>query len=617
MPGYTNSDKEALITKVCDIADKIHEKLETDEMVLPTIADVLKVHRLVSTVKSNYSQKFRNILNNIFIHEIKSIGKSNEVISEEPLMIANCEVLMGDPIIRKSELINGTIDFENYTITTNTNNVIYLPEDINFEWISELLYLYDNDIIRSSVEFANPIYGETDIDMDIVFSNDLIKKLSICKIMIDADKLLKNIMYNDPYYKAIVPYLTNALNEFTYERTTRLYVKGINWEIIDNLLLIQEKSNVTVKSINTEINNKYLAETNIYRPDIKSIDKETLLEKLNNMEKNAKKFDLNYTEKFDTLALLPENKPFLELWNLAKAITILRIIYQYKLTIINQKPVKFIDEVSDKIKLENMIINCDNTKPSYMPEEAYRSDKAHIKLGGVIITSIDKNEFKIIITDHKEIIGDFLRTMISCTSKILKTCIEKSTDFDKIPKIKNLLLQNEHFRLHIGKPTYANDILYDRYTGEYVDSFYELSYRSDVVPIFMDIRKAIMQNTQVIATELLIKYIERILYTFENSHKFMAIILDNYRLMNKFIRNFIENLLINDFSDYMLENLYKQIKEPDELNDEFYKFRELIICSKEDQIEELCPRINDIIRKSCPKITEKFYNYVKSRFLDI
>ena len=67
MPGYTNSDKEALITKVCDIADKIHEKLETDEMILPTITDVLKVHRLVSTVKSNYSQKFKHILNNIFI----------------------------------------------------------------------------------------------------------------------------------------------------------------------------------------------------------------------------------------------------------------------------------------------------------------------------------------------------------------------------------------------------------------------------------------------------------------------------------------------------------------------------------------------------------------------
>jgi hypothetical protein len=617
MPGYTNSDKEALITKVCDIADKIHEKLETDEMILPTITDVLKVHRLVSTVKSNYSQKFKHILNNIFIHEIKSIGKSNEALSDGPLMIANCEVIMGEPITQKSELINGTIDFENYTITTDTNKIIYLSEDINFEWISELLYLYDNDIIRSSVEFANPIYDEKDINMDIIFNNDLIKKLSICQIMIDADKLLKNIMYNDPYYKTIIPYLTNALKEFTYERTTRLYVKGINWEIVDNLLLIQEKSNITVKSVNTEINNKYLSETNIYRPDIKAIDKETLLDKLNNMEKNAKKFDLNYTEKYDSLTLLPENKPFLELWKLAKSITIFRVIYQYKLNIVNKKPITFIDELSDKIKLENMTINYDNTKPSYIPEEAYRSDKPNIKLGGVIITSLDKNEFKLVATEHKDIIGDFLRTMISCTSKILKTCVEKSTDFDKIPKIKNLLLQNEHFRLYIAKPTYANDILFDRYTGDYVDSFYDLSHRSDVVPLFIDIRKAIMQNTQVIATELLIKYIERILYTFENSHKFMAIILDNYRLMNKFIRNFIENLLINDFSDYMLENLYKQIKEPDELNDEFYKFRELIICSKEDQIEELCPKINDIIRKSYPKITEKFYNYVKSRFLDI
>ena len=200
--------------------------------------------------------------------------------------------------------------------------------------------------------------------------------------------------------------------------------------------------------------------------------------------------------------------------------------------------------------------------------------------GGVVITLLDKSEFKVIAYENKKLIGEFLRTMVPCTNKLLKICIENSEEFSKIPKIKNLLLNNEHFRLFIGRPTYTDDVLFDRFNGKYIESIYELSNRKDIIPLFQQISSAIIKKSHYIGKEKLIKYIERIIYTFEDKHKFVIILLDNYRLMNMFIRSLIENFFTQDFSDYLVDEVYKEIyslQESDkEYSNEFDKFRHLL-----------------------------------------
>jgi hypothetical protein len=69
-------------------------------------------------------------------------------------MIANCEVIMGEPITQKSELINGTIDFENYTITTDTNVLVTIPANPDPKYIltsqsGEILISQDSFNLRS------------------------------------------------------------------------------------------------------------------------------------------------------------------------------------------------------------------------------------------------------------------------------------------------------------------------------------------------------------------------------------------------------------------------------------------------------------------------------------
>jgi hypothetical protein len=196
-----------------------------------------------------------------------------------------------------------------------------------------------------------------------------------------------------------------------------------------------------------------------------------------------------YTEQFDSFALLPENKSLMELWNLARSITIFKIIFVHKLKIINQKSITFIDEISNKIKLE------------YIPEKDSKPEINNIIGGGIVITLLDKVEFKVIAYENKELIGKFLRSMSPCTSKLLKICIENFEEFSKIPKIKNLLLKNEHFRLFIGRPTYTDDVLFDRFNGEYIESICKLSNRKDIIPLFQQISKAII-NSLIAAFEV-------------------------------------------------------------------------------------------------------------------
>lgn len=617
MPGYTSLDKENLIEKMGKLADCINNNLEKDEMVLPTVSEVMQIYRFALTTRSPHSLRIKNILNNIFINEIKTAGKESNK-SNNPIIIANRKVLRGDPILGKANLIGGTIDFTEYTITTNDNQIVRLPDDINLDYVNELLYLYENDLIRGGVEFANPIYGENDIDMDIIFSDEIMRKLSITKIMIESDKILKKILYNDSNYQTYRIFFTNAFKEFSYERSANFFVKSITWEILDGLLLIQEKSNITVKTIKQDINTKYLTEENIYRPDIESISEMKINEKVNQTDKYIRKFDNTYTEKFDSLAVLPENKPLMDLWNLAKSLTIFKIIYLYKLKIVNQKPIVFVDEIPNKIKLENMVVKYDNSKTEYIPEEHRRQDVSNIIVGGVVITLLDKSEFKLIAYENKELIGEFLRSLVSCTGKLLKVCIENSEEFNKIPKIKRLLLKNEHFRLYIGKPTYTDDVLFDRFSGEYVESIYELSNRKGMIPVLHRISRAIIDNSYHIAKEKLIKFVERVIYNFEDEHKFIVILLDNYRLMNMFIRSLIENFFTQDFSDYLVDEVYKEIHNLQESNkefsDELNRFRQLLFRGKEDLIPKECQRIENIIKKYGPKFRPKMYYYAKSRF---
>ena len=75
MPGYTSLDKENLIVKMGELTEKIHNILERDDMVLPTVSEVLQIYRFVLTVKSPHSARIKNILSNIFVHEIKYARK--------------------------------------------------------------------------------------------------------------------------------------------------------------------------------------------------------------------------------------------------------------------------------------------------------------------------------------------------------------------------------------------------------------------------------------------------------------------------------------------------------------------------------------------------------------
>ena len=618
MPGYTSFDKQILTNKIGEIADKVQDMLNKDNMELPTISDVSKMYKFISTTNSEHTSKIKEIFNNIFVHKIKSFCKEDN-INNESLRIENYNVQNGELLIKKNDLKDGVIDFYEYIITLENNKIIRLPEDINFQYVVELIHLYRNNLISASVEFINPKYGETDIDMDVIFSNELMKKLTITNVMINADKILKNLLYNDPDYQSYRIFFRNIFKNFTCTRSTQFCVNGIPWEIVDDLLLIQDKSNIMVKTIKYEIDSKYLENDNINKSKINSLDEINL--KINNIEKYVKRFDTTYTDKYDLLALEPENKNLLELWNLSRAITIFKIIHEYGL--LYCKPLDFIDEISNIVTLKNMVIKYNNTNIEDNNNNTNIEHNSNIEdnninyiiVGGVVITLLDDNEFKNIVYENKEIIGNFLRSLCPCSDQVLKIAIENFEEFNKIPKIKNLLINNESFRLFIGKPTYSDDVLFDRFTGEYVESIYELSNRNNIIPLFHEISKVIIEKSRSIAKEKLITYIEKILYTFENNHNFVVIILDNYKLMNLFIRSLIENFFIQDFSDYLVEDVYNEIYNSQECKNELYKFGRLLLHDNEDQILKFCPKIYNIIKKYNLKLQEKLYFYAKTRIL--
>ena len=93
----------------------------------------------------------------------------------------------------------------------------------------------------------------------------------------------------------------------------------------------------------------------------------------------------------------------------------------------------------------------------------------------------------------------------------------------------------------------------------------------------------------------------------------MVILLDNYKLMNTFVRSIIENLFTQDYSDYLVDELYNEIYNLKENESEYERFKYLLFHNREDEISKDCIRIENILKRYNKKIREKFYYYSKSK----
>jgi len=102
-------------------------------------------------------------------------------------------------------------------------------------------------------------------------------------------------------------------------------------------------------------------------------------------------------------------------------------------------------------------------------------------------------------------------------------------------------------------------------------SFYQSESKTTIFDdtIFKDFVTNCIGTIEHPEKEQLIKYVEKVLYTFEDKHNFVVILLDNYKLMNMFIRSLIENFFTKDYSDYLVDDILgtTRIIAPDIMND--------------------------------------------------
>lgn len=328
---------------------------------------------------------------------------------------------------------------------------------INMSYLKDILYLLDNDIEDFGMSFENYKHVNFKIECTNLFYPPIVGSLEIGRVMTEADKTLKNIISNSTYNltmlnsQIVKQFPETQLNLSGFFKLSNCNIKLIG----DNF--IYEGNNIKFKA--HDYSNNEIDE---------NINNERINEILKFQDVLNNSFDKYKRIYGDSLNQLEE---------LAKAVTIARLISDNNCEIIGDKNVEILETLHNtKISLNTKI-------------------RAGTISGGIIVSS-SSNLFKKYKTDF----GNLLRIIqtidpdLYVENKNENILIDILSDNLEDSKFKKMINTNKIIIYELMNKIINENLFFDRYSGEFVE---ELSYsKRDVMEIVVNTQdvKTIFNN---------------------------------------------------------------------------------------------------------------------------